>query len=187
MERDFEDLRYFFHERLHSSVASLCGGWAGLSLGQEATVGYLSEMMARFMRSDCVFMPDEVRGEVGSITQRYLTASDKRTVKDIADFTIFVSGLFPEKLKRLNFLGLYEEAGSTCYNRLYVVSEPGYSDVFRRLSDKFGRYRRAITQMRDSALQTRRLNEEGIEVVFGYQDIRGRAVMRDDSQIEWTM
>ncbi len=125
-----------------------------LGVADPPLVEYLSDLLARFVRSDAVFAIRNLRGQrLDAVAEMLMEAQArvgqaKREVhRHIGDFTLFWTGLYPEALERFqrgpakDFFLDYCEQGKRAY---YIASTIPASDdkspegaVLERLSHEF--------------------------------------------------
>ncbi len=127
-------------------------------------IDYLSNMLVRFVRLDAVFA---IRDEVGRRLDQVVDmlheaecreAEPRREVlRHIGDFTLFWTGVYPEKLLQLKQLDRpdcwvnYSETGKRCYLIASEYTEESHREeaqVLRRLSMQYDTCREGLYQVR---------------------------------------
>lgn len=152
-------LKRFFDRLVRRSLDDL---W----LGGEPVADYLAGLLARFARTDQLFA---IRGAAGrpleSVVelllevQRAWTFDDphfdpfrERTVRQhIGDYTLFMTGLFPEHVQRRASTGFYVREGKRAYQVVAdferSAAQPD-ARLFAVLSTRFEGYASALAYMR---------------------------------------
>ena len=127
-------------------------------------IDYLSNMLVRFVRLDAVFA---IRDEVGRRLDQVVDmlheaecreAEPRREVhRHIGDFTLFWTGVYPEKLLQLKQLDRpdcwvnYSETGKRCYLIASEYTEESHREeaqVLRRLSMLYDTCREGLYRVR---------------------------------------
>jgi hypothetical protein len=118
----------------------------------EASIRYISDLMTQFMRTEDLYCIRNERGRRLEHVADLLAAAEKSpaasTRKDhyryLGDFTLFMLGLFPERLdspRRPIGAGYYTAQGRRSYN---IVADLAWTDaepdLLRRLSERFEQY-----------------------------------------------
>lgn len=123
-------------------------GLTQVGLDEGALIAYLSEMLVRFVHIDALYRLRDAQGArleyVVDMIQR-AEESDPRRRRDvyrhIGDFTLFMLGFYPEKLRsRRSLVGpdYYAEQGRRSYGcAAAVVGEAPPASLLRRLSEEF--------------------------------------------------
>lgn len=116
-------------------------------------VGYVSELLVRFVRSDDLYPVRTPRGERLTLVTDMLAEAQQRqgparrqVHRHIGDFTLFWSGLYPELVDKLHRVGSkdalidYQQQGKRAYwiaSTIPVEKESAPSEVLKRLSEQF--------------------------------------------------
>ncbi|WP_165227313.1 hypothetical protein [Aquisphaera insulae] len=122
-----------------------------LGIGDPSLVGYVSQLLARFVSSQNVWQVRDGRGRrVGRVAEMLAEAeaapSDERRrecLRHVGDFTLFWTGVYPEALPKLQAAPLadslisYQEQGKRSYYRASTLGPSELGGVFRRLSEEF--------------------------------------------------
>src|SRR3989338_3937344 len=181
---DYGDLRNFLNSALHLSFSDLSlmhapdPEYPEIAVGIEDTgdenqkvVHYISGFMTYFARTSRLFMQKERDGKVvrdaTTVTERYLREAEKHLEssrrnpsavarKNVGDFALFMTGMFPEHLNRRNLTGFYEQAGASAYFSLYRLQR---LMEYEMLADNFTIYETAISHARDKYMQLRQRND----------------------------
>jgi len=147
--------------RLHEFFLTMTRrSFAELGVGDAEVVGYVAALMTEFTRADRLYALGRARGD--SVVHMRLAscdqARDARTLeraraqrKHIADYALFMSGLFRTHVEQRGALGYYMEEGQRSY---WAVSEldltlyrTGFL-FFQQLSKNFEFYSGALDYMR---------------------------------------
>jgi len=154
------ELRSFFDRAVRASFRDL-------ALHDEAAAGYLADLLTRFARTEQLF-PRGITGqrletvvdlllETQALWQdRSFTPEREVSVRrHIGDYTLFMLGVFRERVERMASSGYYVIQGTRAYR---FVSEhdrasarpvrPAGGPLFGRLADRFEGYARALDYMR---------------------------------------
>jgi len=147
--------------RLHEFFLTMTRrSFAELGVGDAEVVGYVASLMTEFTRADRLYALGREHGD--SVVQMRLAACeqprDARGIertralrKHIADYALFMSGLFRTHVERRGTLGYYMEEGQRSY---WAVSELDLSLYrtgflfFQQLSKNFEFYSGALDYMR---------------------------------------
>lgn len=138
-----------------------------LSLHDDAAASYLADVLTRFARTEQLFPRSLTGGRLETVVDLLLEAqamwheasfSPAREVtvrRHIGDYTLFMVGLFRERVERIASSGYYVDQGRRAY---HFVSEharasaraatPGGGPLFCRLADRFEGYAGALDYTR---------------------------------------
>jgi hypothetical protein len=121
-----------------------------LGIGDPRLVGYVADLLARFVPSEAIWRLRDAQGrrlsEVTAMLAEAESAADtdrrRECHRHVGDFTLFWTGVYPEALARLqasespDHLINYRMQGKRSY---YLAStiESEHAPVFRRLSEQF--------------------------------------------------
>jgi hypothetical protein len=122
-----------------------------LGIGDPGLVGYVANLLARFVPSDAIWW---VRDSHGRRLQRVATMvaeaesapdPDRRREchRHVGDFTLFWTGVYPEALAKLQSLESpdhlihYQQQGKRSYYLASTLEEGDEAPVLRRLSNEF--------------------------------------------------
>lgn len=148
------ELRSFFDRALGASFHEL-------ALGGDPAAPYLADLLTRFARTEHLFPRGVAVPRLDTVVDMLLETQaawredtawwePEREVavrRHIGDFTLFMTGLFPEHVERTASAGFYIAQGKRAYR---FVSEhdrasaragaPAGAPLYRRLADRFERY-----------------------------------------------
>ena len=122
-----------------------------LGIGDPTLVGYLSDLLARFVTSERIWGLRDTQGrrcqQVTEMLGEAESASDtvRRRVclRHVGDFTLFWTGVYPEALRTLqgcdssDHLIEYQAQGKRSYYLASTLEASGDAPVLRRLSFEF--------------------------------------------------
>ena len=137
-----------------------------LGIGDPPLVDYLSVLLSRFIHMDAVFRLKDSQGrKLGEVADMLLEAealppggrTRREYHRQIGDFTLFWTGVYPEALKRLrsvlrkdHFIDYCEQGKRSYYVASTYEADP-YRDeapVLRRLSEQFEMCAFGLSQVR---------------------------------------
>jgi hypothetical protein len=150
--------------RLHDFFLTMAQrSFAELGVGDDEIVGYVAALLTEFTRADRLYAMRGAYGATDSVVQMRLAAGcapprDERSIvrartvrKYVADYALFMSGLFRTHVERRGALGYYLQEGQRSY---WAVSEldltlyrTGFL-LFQQLSKNFEFYSGALDYMR---------------------------------------
>ncbi len=157
-------LYQFFHRQLQH-------GFGMHGVGEPATVDYVSEILTRFAKTRALDIIQNAEGEpISSIAG--MLAEWRRAqgwddspvnrprevliVRHIGEYSLFMSGLFRERLTARGQLGYYVEQGRGAFWRCASYeTDPGRVRVFRYLYGAFDRVSGALNHIRHTQLPLR--------------------------------
>ena len=160
--------------RLHEFFLALTRrSFAELGVGDDAVVGYVAALMTQFTRADRLYAMRDAAGAIDSVVYMRLAACERgrdaraleRTRalrKYVADYALFMSGLFRTHVERRGALGYYMQEGQRSY---WAVSEVDLSLYrtgflfFQELSKNFEFYSGALDYMRKAYFAPQRGGE----------------------------
>jgi hypothetical protein len=137
-----------------------------LRLDDEQAARYLTELLTRFARTDALRAADLLPGlRLDTVVDALLhierswewgspgfAPTEERTVRrHIGDYTLFMSGLFPDHVQRVAAASYYRHEGQRAYRFLSETARTGAETeaaLFRRLADRFEQWAGALTYMR---------------------------------------
>ncbi len=114
----------------------------------ETTEFYLVNLLHESVRTENVFLPDDPNKDE-PLTQKLDRALNAdyyekiKRFKDLGDFTLFISGFFPDSLERkLVDVDYYMVVGGIAYNNLSLIMKDKvhgevFSSLYGELSEKF--------------------------------------------------
>ena len=154
------ELRAFFDRAIRASFHDL-------TLGNDPASTYLADLLTRFARTENLYPRGQSLPRLETVVDMLLeagTAWDETTFhpehevtvcRHIGDFTLFMTGVFRERVERTASIGYYVTQGKRAYQFVSehgrATSLPGGSEqapVYRRLADRFERYAGALDYAR---------------------------------------
>jgi hypothetical protein len=128
----------------------LGNGFAARGITEPATVDYVSEVLTRFAQTRSLYAVTDTQGRAleyvvdflaaarGDDSRRSDRARERSVLRHLGEYTLFMSGLFRERLKARGELGYYLAQGASAYGQCADVEpQSGQRAVFRRLHDSF--------------------------------------------------
>lgn len=128
-------------------------GFGEQGLAQPALVDYVSELLTRFARVNAVFPFHSTDGRpietiagllmawhagMGGDTARPGRARETLVLYHIADYALFMSGVFRDRLKYRGQIGYYRDHGRSAFARCARIEpNPQRAAVLRRVSHDF--------------------------------------------------
>jgi len=149
-----------------------------LALDDPPAARYLTDLLTRFARADALRAADLLPGaRLDTVVDALLhierswewdspgfAPGHERTVRrHVADYTLFMTGVFAEHVERLAVAGYYRHEGRRAFRFLSDTCHTGASSeaaLFRRLGDRFEQYAGALTYMRKVYFRQDRLPPE---------------------------
>lgn len=152
-------LRRFFDRVVHRSFGDL-------ALRDDPAADYVSDLLTRFARTETLYPAGALPGQrLESVVDLLLEIQrawdadsphfnpvrERELRRHIGDYTLFMTGLFRERVEHLSATGYYIREGQRSYR---FVSEHDRADarpearLFRALADRFEGYASALTYMR---------------------------------------
>jgi len=152
------ELRRFFDRAIRASFEDL-------ALAGDPTAPYLADLCTRFARTENLFPRGVVAPRLETVVDMLLEVQaawredspyweperELAVRRQIGDYTLFMTGLFRERVERIASTGFYVTEGKRAY---HFVSEHDraaarrHAPIFRRLADRFERYARALDYAR---------------------------------------
>lgn len=151
-------LYQFFRHQLSS-------GFAARGLSEPATVDYVSEVLTRFAQTRSLYAMTDAQGRALEYIVDFIAAacddrgarSDRARMRSVmrhlGEYTLFMSGLFRERLKARGELNYYMVQGASAYGQC-ADAEPQSAQraLFRRLHNNFARIADSLDDMRRARL-----------------------------------
>ena len=148
-------LREFFHAMARRTFTEL-------GVGDDAVVGYVAALLTEFSRSDRLYAMRAEHGVTASVVQMraasYEAPHDERSLvrthamhKYVADYALFMSGLFRTHVEQCGALDYYLEEGQRAYWAVSELDLARYRTaflLFQQLSKNFEHYSAALDYMR---------------------------------------
>lgn len=139
-----------------------------LGIHEESLVGYVSDLLTRFARSEGLYrLRDSAGRPLDTIVEMLIELTrpmwqeggaprvhperEREIRRHIGDYALFMSGLFPEHVARRGGLAYYHEQGRRAYGAVFEHDRarfrPGAA-LFAALAAEFPRHAGALTYMR---------------------------------------
>jgi hypothetical protein len=154
------ELRSFFDRAVRASFRDL-------ALHDDAAAGYLADLLARFARTEQLF-PRGITGqrletvvdlllETQALWQAGSFAPEHEVTvrRHIGDYTLFMTGVFRERVERLASTGYYVSQGQRAYRFVSEhgratshASERSAGPLYARLAERFEHYAWALDYAR---------------------------------------
>jgi hypothetical protein len=156
------ELHGFFHRALRASFRDLV-------LRDDPALDYLTELLVRFVRTDALYPRGRGVARLETVidmlldTQHAWEAAGRDWAPEhevtvrrhIGDYTLFMTGLFPERVERVAGTGYYIARGKEAYRFVSEhdrasasPSRPQGGPLFRRLAERFEGYAGALDYAR---------------------------------------
>lgn len=152
------ELRGFFDRAIRASFADL-------ALRDDPAATYLADLLTRFARTENLFprgttvprletvvdMLLEIQGAWEDDRAHFQPERELNVRRHIGDFTLFMTGLFRERVERMASAGYYILEGKRAYRFVSEharASSRGETPPFRLLAERFENYARALDYAR---------------------------------------
>lgn len=155
------ELRRFFDRAIRASFQDL-------ALRDDPATGYLADLLTRFARTENLYHPRgliaprletvvdmllEAQAVWQEDTPHFQPEHEVTIQRHIGDYTLFMTGIFPERVERTASAGYYILRGKRAYRFVWEhdrASSTGRSTapVFRMLAERFESYARALDYAR---------------------------------------
>ncbi|MBI1735214.1 MAG: hypothetical protein HYR51_08575 [Candidatus Rokubacteria bacterium] len=152
------ELRRFFDRAVRASFADL-------ALRDDRTASYLADMLTRFARTENLFPRGDVVLRLETVVDMLLEVQaswqedtpawgPEREVtvrRHIGDYTLFMTGIFRERVERVASMRWYVSQGKRAYHFVSEHDRAAAHDgapVFRRLAERFESYATALDYAR---------------------------------------
>ncbi|HEU4367741.1 MAG TPA: hypothetical protein VFV05_05860 [Methylomirabilota bacterium] len=156
------ELRRFFERAIQASFRDL-------SLGDAPVAGYLADLLTRFARTETLFPPGVTLPRLETVVDLLLEAQaawdadaphfgpgrEVNVRRHIGDFTLFMTGVFRERVERIASRGYYVSQGQRAYRFVSehgrATSRPRERDagpLYARLAERFEHYAWALDYTR---------------------------------------
>lgn len=152
------ELRRFFDRAIRASFHDL-------ALDDPPAAAYLTDLLTRFARTEQLYprgvavprletvvdMLLEIQGAWLGQDEHFRPERELEVRRHIGDYTLFMTGIFPERVERVSSTGYYIAQGKRAY---HFVSEhararaSGSGPAYRRLADHFETYAGALDYAR---------------------------------------
>jgi hypothetical protein len=152
------ELRRFFDRAIRASFADL-------AFRDDAAADYLADLLTRFARTENVFprgtvvprleavadMLLEIQGAWQEASPHFRPEHEVTVRRHIGDFTLFMTGIFRERVDRTASTGYYVLEGKRAYHFLSEHARAGArppTPPYRRLAERFETYAGALDYAR---------------------------------------
>lgn len=152
------ELRSFFERAIRASFHDL-------AIRDDATAGYLADLLTRFARTENLHPRGASVPRLETVVDMLLDAQaawredspwfrpeyEVTVCRHIGDYTLFMTGLFPERVERVASTGFYISQGKRAYQFVSQhdrASARSAGHIFRRLADRFESYARTLDYAR---------------------------------------
>lgn len=138
-------------------------GFAAHGLNEPATIDYVSEVLARFAHTHGLYAVTDTHGRPlehvvdfllaarGDETRRLDRTRRRSILRHLGEYTLFMSGLFRERLRARGELNYYLAQGASAYWQCADIEpQPGPRQLFRRLHSDFARISDTLDDMRST-------------------------------------
>jgi len=121
---------------------------------QQETEFYLVTLLTQFMQGDSLKQSEE---DPLAIQLHKAMEANKieqiRVLKDLGDFSLYISGFFPDSLKRkLIDIDYYMAMGGIAYHRLSsTLAQEALQSLYKDLCERFGIYVDILSEISDHA------------------------------------
>ena len=149
--------QFFRHQLSHEFAAH--------GLREPATIDYVSEVLARFAHTRSLYGVTDADGRplecivdflvaaFGDDGRRADRARGRSILRHLGEYTLFMSGLFRERLRARGELDYYLAQGASAYGQCaHVEPHPARRQLFRRVHDNFGGIADTLDDMRHRRL-----------------------------------
>lgn len=144
----------------------LTNAFTDVQLFDRSVVLYIADLLSRFARSENLHfirrLPDK---NLETVVEMLLEAEirsrpsepefdpfcERDIRKHVADYALFMTGIFREYVQRIGILDLYFKKGSESYRKVYEFDASlaqKHAAIFRQLYDKFEQYSGGINYMK---------------------------------------
>jgi hypothetical protein len=152
------ELRRFFDRAIRASFADL-------SLHDDPAAPYLADLLTRFARTENLFprgaavprletvvdMLLEVQAAWRDDTSTFGPEREVNVRRQIGDYTLFMTGVFRERVERIASTGWYVSQGKRAYHFVFEHDRAAAREdasIFRRLAERFENYATALDYAR---------------------------------------
>ena len=145
-------LYQFFHRHIQH-------GFKRAGLGEPETVAYVSDLLTRFARTDALYpLHDHDQRPLTTLVQflaeqRAAQDEDRARemviVRHLAEYALFMSGFFRERLRSRGQLSYYADHGRSAFGQTAdLETNSGRARVYWRLQQDFARVAEAVDDIR---------------------------------------
>jgi hypothetical protein len=142
--------QFFRHQVQH--------GFQAHGIAEPATVDYVSEVLSRFADTRALYALHDTDGRPLEHVIDFLCAAEaqqrdsaraRTLLRHLGEYTLFMSGLFRERLVRRGELDYYQAQGASAYWRCAAAEpHPARRTLFQRLYESFTRVTDTLDVMR---------------------------------------
>lgn len=147
--------QFFRHQVSH--------GFHRHGIAQPATVDYVSDVLSRFAQTRALYALQDAGGQpleyivdmleawrqAQGDAGRASPARERQVIRHLGEYTLFMSGLFRDRLRRRGELDYYLAHGSSAYWRCAdAEANPRQRQVYWHLHQDFGRISNTLDDMR---------------------------------------
>ena len=144
---------------------AICASFRDLAIRDDATAGYLADLLTRFARTENLCPPGASLPRLETVVDMLLDAQaawrddspwfrpeyEVAVRRHIGDYTLFMTGIFPERVERVASTGFYIRQGKQAYQFVSEhdrASAQSTAPIYRRLADRFESYARTLDYAR---------------------------------------
>ena len=149
-------LSQFFHRHIQH-------GFRRAGIGEPATVAYVSDLLARFARTEALYpLTDHEQRPLTALVQflaeqRAAQEEDRAhemiIVRHMAEYALFMSGFFRERLRSRGQLSYYADHGRSAFGQTADFERnSGRARVYWRLQQDFARIAETLDDIRQHRL-----------------------------------
>jgi hypothetical protein len=151
------ELRRFFDRAIRASFRDL-------ALGDEAAAAYLADLLTRFARTDRLYPRGSTLPRLETVVDMLLDIEaawrddsphfdpgyEVTVRRHIGDYTLFMIGVFRERVERIASTALYVQQGKHAYRFVseHARARGGGAPPYRRLAELFEHYAGALDYAR---------------------------------------
>jgi hypothetical protein len=153
------ELRRFFDRAIRASFSDL-------AFRDDAAAAYLADVLTRFARTDNLFprgaavprletvvdMLLEIQAAWQEPAPAFRPEREVEVRRHIGDYTLFMTGIFPERVERVASAGFYIQQGKQAYRFVSEHARATSTEAppYRRLAERFEGYARALHYARQA-------------------------------------
>jgi hypothetical protein len=147
------ELSRFFERAMRASFGDL-------GIGDDSAARYLAGMLTRFARTEHLFPGGAARARLETVVDMLIEAQeawltsgrDEISVRrHIGDYTLFMTGVFPEHVERIASSRFYAQQGREAYRFVFEhdrAAGRASAPLYRRLAERFEHYAGALDYAR---------------------------------------
>jgi hypothetical protein len=145
-------LYQFFHRHIQH-------GFKRAGMAEPATVAYISDLLTRFARTDALYPLNDSEQRPLTTLVQFLTEQQTAQeggrgyemiiVRHLAEYTLFMSGFFRDRLRARGQLSYYADHGRTAFGQTADFEKnSGQARVYWRLQHNFARVAETLDDIR---------------------------------------